>query len=122
MRIQKITILTIISLLFFVTNNTYSQIVKPTGTTDSSSQLVYYYDNSGEEIQSYIQVTNDNDTEPVWIHVQIWFRIVFISRRYTSTNLLIGVSGGSVKGGRTELSACSERRENRSEAFRFDAI
>ena len=64
--------LILIMLVFSFTNNAYSQIIRPTGTTASASQLVYYYDNSGPEIQSYIQVTNDNDVESVWIHVQIF--------------------------------------------------
>ena len=46
-------------------------IQAPTGiTTRATSQLVYYYDLFGEETK--IQITNTNDSEGVWIHVQIF--------------------------------------------------
>jgi len=56
----------------------YSQIVRPTGTSSkASSQLIYVYDSFDEdnpdlENASAIQVTNTNDTEGVWIHVQVF--------------------------------------------------
>ena len=50
----------------------YSQIVAPTGiSTRATSQLIYFY-NLDEFTESFIQVTNTNDTEGVWIHVQIF--------------------------------------------------
>jgi len=72
MSIREITKLLIFFIATLITTNAYSQFVKPTGTIGSSSQLIYYYDNSGFDVESYIQVTNDNDTQPVWIHVQIF--------------------------------------------------
>ena len=48
-----------------------AQIIKATGNiTEASSQLILYYDN--EDTDTQIQVTNTNDTESVWIHVQIF--------------------------------------------------
>ncbi len=72
MNITRITNLLILVLILGFSASANAQFVKPTGTTGSSSQLVYYYDNSGPEISSYIQVTNNNDTQPVWLHVQIF--------------------------------------------------
>ena len=43
----------------------------PTGiTTRATSQLIYYYDVFSENVD--IQLTNTNDTEGVWVHVQIF--------------------------------------------------
>ena len=49
-----------------------SQIIRPTGNPDkASSQLIYFYSNVIEG-PTVIQVTNTNDVEGVWIHVQIF--------------------------------------------------
>ena len=64
--------------LFLLTTSSNSQIIKPTGTsTEASSQLIYFYDevDNGDTIRNfelYTQVTNTNDTQGVWIHVQIF--------------------------------------------------
>jgi len=61
----------ICSLMLFMPIKALSQIIKPTGVNSrASSQLVYYFDDYIED--SEIQVTNTNDTQGVWIHVQIF--------------------------------------------------
>jgi len=52
-------------------SKSHSQIIAPTGTTSrQSSQLVYWYDEYDND--TFVQVTNTNDTQGVWIHVQIF--------------------------------------------------
>ena len=59
------------SLMLFLPAKSYSQVVKTTGNaTEASSQLVYYYD--AIDGDATVQVTNTNDTEGVWVHVQIF--------------------------------------------------
>ena len=58
-----------------------NEIQSPTGVSSrASSQLVYYYDQTDHEVfmfaqgtgDSWIQLTNTNTTEGVWVHVQIY--------------------------------------------------
>jgi len=61
----------VFSLLLFLPKS-YSQVIEATGdATESSSQLVYYYDLFGPD-NTNIQVTNVNDTQAVTVHVQIF--------------------------------------------------
>ena len=70
MKIIK-TNLIILLVLLFCSQQAVSQIIAPTGiSTRASSQLISYYDVEGDD--AAIQVTNTNDTEGVWIHVQIF--------------------------------------------------
>ena len=60
--------------IFFATSlfssSSYSQIIAPSGTASEASQLIFYYDNA--DSSSFIQVGNDDNTESVWIHVQVF--------------------------------------------------
>jgi len=85
----------ILSLMLFYPAKTFSQIIRATGTSsEASSQLIYWYDNIYLEgiydVGTQIQVTNTNDTEGVWIHVQIF-------RNYDPD--LDTVGGGEADGG-----------------------
>lgn len=70
------TIILLLTLCF--AHQAYAQVVAPTGTISrSSSQLIYFYDQStivesSTETTSYIQVTNTSLSEEVWIHVQVF--------------------------------------------------
>jgi len=66
-----VTLLAVVFSLLLFLPKSFAQIVHATGNaTESSSQLVYYYDEF--ESESLVQVTNTNDTDGVWIHVQIF--------------------------------------------------
>jgi len=79
---MKTNIIKIFLILFtiFFAQQSYAQIIGPTGTTSSSSsQLIYFYDQStvvDNEMTmgdtSYIQVTNTSLNQETWIHVQIF--------------------------------------------------
>ena len=86
---MKITtnILIIAILIFAFVESSYSQIVAPTGVTSrQASQLIYYYvkvdtdddaddfvvGGSTDNADSTIQITNTNDSQGVWIHVQMF--------------------------------------------------
>jgi len=63
----------VFSLMLFLPLKAFSQIIKPTGNfSRQSSQLIYVYDNIDSSNSEYLQVTNTNDTESVWVHVQIF--------------------------------------------------
>ena len=71
MKYFRLTLL-ILSITFFNIQDVYSQIISPNGvSTRASSQMIYWYDIALDG-QTIIQVTNTNDTEGVWIHVQIF--------------------------------------------------
>ena len=72
--IRILTILALfLAILTFQPNISESQIITPTGvSTRASSQLVYYFNQIGADGDTVIQVTNINDTEGVWIHVQFF--------------------------------------------------
>ena len=72
--IRQSKILVILAVLFFFSARfSYSQVIAPVGEpSHASSQLVYWYDEYGDNGPSHLQVTNTNDTEGVWIHVQIF--------------------------------------------------
>lgn len=64
-------------ILFMVkVDDALSQTIRATGdVTEASSQLIYYYNEDLLEddiVCNDVQVTNTNDTEPVWVHVQIF--------------------------------------------------
>ena len=71
--LKRITFLTLfLAIILMLPKISEAQIIKTTGSTSkSSSQLVYYYaqDEFGDAV---IQITNTNDTEGVWIHVQLF--------------------------------------------------
>lgn len=73
-----ITTFLILVLSAFSFSKAYSQIIAPSAIPSrASSQLVYWYDEfdkdpGSEDADSWIQVTNTNDSEGVWIHVQIF--------------------------------------------------
>lgn len=55
-----------------ISSTSQAQIIRATGnSTEASSQLIFYYDEL-EEGDTAIQVTNTNDTQGVWVHVQIF--------------------------------------------------
>ena len=92
MNIIKKIILTI--LILFISNQTFAQVIAPTGvSTRATSQLVFYYDvtedppGTGTQ-SSVIQVTNTNDTEGVWIHVQIFRNLNPDDSNATADNIL----------------------------------
>jgi len=61
--------------LFITASPSYSQVIRATGdVTEASSQLIYYFneDLDRDDICNDVQVTNTNDTQPVYIHVQIF--------------------------------------------------
>ena len=68
----------IVTIIFLITFQQYSnsQIIAPIGNSaKATSQLIFYYDNDEEgdsDDDGTIQVANTNDTEGVWIHVQIF--------------------------------------------------
>jgi len=68
------SILIILALLFAVLlfpSSSRCQIIKATGNaSEASTQLIYYYDQDGGNTN--IQVTNTDDTQSLWIHVQIF--------------------------------------------------
>ena len=73
--IQLLTLFLLV-FIFISANHAYSQIVAPVGiSTKSSTQLVYWYDNTSDglaaqNLNTFIQITNTNDTTPVTIHFQ----------------------------------------------------
>ena len=72
MKITRLILLTLL-ITFACVNYSESQIITPTGvSTRASSQLVYYFNQIGAAGDTVIQVTNINDTEGVWIHVQFF--------------------------------------------------
>lgn len=101
--------LLVVSLLLFFTPETFPQIIRPTGiSTKASSQLIYIYDSFGEGEAEFagssgIQVTNTNDTEGVWIHVQIF--------RSFDPDFSLGASGddGGIDFGPEPPVICDER-------------
>ncbi len=67
--------LLVIITLFMMTTKSFSQIVRPSGTSDQpSSQLTFWYDEDQDVSNrfSWIQITNTSLTNPVNIHVQIF--------------------------------------------------
>ena len=70
--LKRITFLTLfLAMILMLPKISEAQIVRATGnSTEATSQLIFYYDQAGED--SLIQVTNTNDTEAVTIHVQIF--------------------------------------------------
>lgn len=63
----------LIILALFIANQAYAQITTPSGISSrSSSQLIYWYDLDFADRASTVQVTNTNDNNGVWIHVQIF--------------------------------------------------
>ena len=70
--LKRITFLTLfLAMIFMLPKISEAQILKPTGTfTRQSSQMIYWYD--AEESDPDVQITNTNDTEGVWIHVQMF--------------------------------------------------
>ena len=70
--IRNTLVLILFMALFIMPTVSNSQVIRATGNaTESSSQLIFYYDQAGEG-ESLIQVTNTNDTEAVTIHVQLF--------------------------------------------------
>ena len=75
--LKRITFLTLfLAMILMLPKISDAQIVRATGNaTESSSQLIYIYDQSNEganDDDTYIQITNTNDTQAVWIHVQVF--------------------------------------------------
>lgn len=70
-RFYSVFLVLTLTLLISFPNISKAQIVQPSGkVTEASSQLVYFYDLVDSD--STLFVTNTNDTESVWIHVQIF--------------------------------------------------
>jgi len=70
----------ILSLMLFQPTNSNSQVIEATGNSqEAASQLIYYYNlqqrggvDPSEVDENHIQVTNVNDTDGTWIHVQVF--------------------------------------------------
>ena len=60
-----------LAMIFVMPKISESQIIRATGNpTEASTQLIFVYNQHDEDTD--IQITNTNDTEGVWIHVQIF--------------------------------------------------
>ena len=71
MKIIFRTLLILILSLCFNMEYSEAQIIAPTGISSrATSQLVFYYDNNTED--PFFHITNTNDTEGVWVHVQMF--------------------------------------------------
>ena len=72
--IRVLAIIAVLLTVFsFKPNVSESQIIAPTGNPiGASSQLIFYFNQIAAAGDSVIQVTNTNDTEGVWIHVQFF--------------------------------------------------
>ena len=72
MKIIRLILLTVL-MSFVGVSYSESQIIAPAGvSTRASSQLIYHFNQIGGAGDTVIQVTNTNDTEGVWIHVQFF--------------------------------------------------
>jgi len=65
------------SLMLFTPTRSNSQVIEATGNSqEAASQLIYYYNLAQGGVQepdeNHIQVTNVNDTDGTWIHVQVF--------------------------------------------------
>ena len=70
-QIKQLLLLFCISVFLFIPIEANSQIIRATGNAiEASSQIVYFYDLN--DIETAIHITNTNDTEGVWIHVQLF--------------------------------------------------
>ena len=71
--LRRITFLALfLALLLVVPKNSESQIIRSIGNSaEQASQLVFYYDDTNGD-DTVLQLTNTNDTEGVWVHVQIF--------------------------------------------------
>lgn len=66
------TLLLLLSAGLILVTESNAQIVRPNGNPmEASSQLIYYYATIDFE-DAEIQVTNTNDTQGTWVHVQIF--------------------------------------------------
>ena len=76
-RVASITLLVFLSL--YLSTSAFSQIRKTVGEiSKASSQLVFWYDETSfiagisTNRNSFLQLTNTNEFEGVWVHVQIY--------------------------------------------------
>lgn len=77
MRVHYLTssIILFLAVLVLLPIESRSQTIRATGdVTEASTQLIYYYNEDllEDNVCNDIQVTNTNDTQPVWVHVQIF--------------------------------------------------
>ena len=72
---MKKLIYLIVAFLIFSSIEVYSQVIKPTGTTDRpAGQLILWYDNDQitSDRSTTLQITNTNPTQVVWLYIQIF--------------------------------------------------